>query len=210
MTYRCYIELISYLKDELSYEEKDLLRQIAAGNESAFRKLLHLYGDRFYAVARKMTRSEDIAKDIVQEVFISIWEKRQVLNDVKHPASYFFTIIYRRIYTHFRKMASERNVLHIVSAESQYESPAEDKVLAKEDRELINAAIAQLPPRQQLVFRLSKQEGLSREDIAMQLNVSPNTVKNHLADAMKSIKIFLLKSYNMLALLFFFKKDFFG
>lgn len=191
------------MEKQLLYEERELLRQIAAGDEPAFRKLLRLYGDRFYAVALKMTRSEEVAKDLVQDVFIGIWEKRQVLKDVKNPSSYFFTIIYRRIYCYYRKIASERNVLQAVSTGLADENPIEEKVLAKENQALIEAAIAQLPPRQQQVFILSKQEGLSREDIARQLNVSPNTVRNHLADAVKSVKMFLLKSYRILVAIFF-------
>jgi len=199
------------VKKQLPYEERDLLQQIAEGNELAFRELLQLYGERFYAVALKMTRSEDVAKDMVQDVFTGIWEKRQVLKQVQNPSSYFFTIIYRRIYSHYRKMASERNALQEVFNEPKHEGSAEESVFAKESRKLMNAAIAQLPPKQQQVFRLSKEDGLSREDIARQLKVSPNTVRNQLADAMKSIKVYLLKTYRIFIVLFFFlKKDYFG
>lgn len=172
-----------------------MLLQIAGGDESAFRELVNFYGDRFYSLALKMTRSEEVAKDIVQDVFLNIWEKRLSLRDVENPSSYFFTIIYRRIFSHFRKKVTEKDMLRAVSLEKEPENSIEKKLLSKEGCELIEGAIAQLPPRQQEVFRLTKLEGMSREEVARQLQVSPNTVRNHLADAVKFLRIFLKESY---------------
>lgn len=161
----------------------------------AFRELVNIYGDRFYSLALKMTRSEEVAKDLVQDVFLNIWEKRLSLRDVENPSSYFFTIIYRRIFSYYRKKVSEKDVLRAVFLEKEPENSIEKKLLSKESCELIDGAIAQLPPRQQEVFRLTKLEGMSREEVARHLQVSPNTVRNHLADAVKFLRIFLRKSY---------------
>ena len=78
------------------------------------------------------------------------------------------------------------------------ENPVEELLLAKENRELLTAVISQLPPQQQLVFRLCKQEGLSREEVADKLNISPNTVKNHLSAAIAFIREYFKKNASAL------------
>ena len=195
------------MDDDLKYDQKELLKQVAEGEESAFRKLFDLYKERFYAVALKMTRSDEVAEDIVQDVFMNIWSKRESLVDVDNPSSYFFTAVYRRVYHHYRKIALEKKLFQVVPPAKEWVNTTEEMVLAHENKNLISEAIAKLPPQQQLVFKLSKQEGLSRQDVANQLHISPNTVKNHLADAIKFIRIFLLKSTLTFLILFWvFKK----
>ncbi|MEO9005029.1 MAG: RNA polymerase sigma-70 factor [Ginsengibacter sp.] len=184
------------------YNEKDLLAEIASGEERAFKKLFDLYKERFYAVALKMTRSEEVAEDIVQDVFMNIWSKREGLVDVESPSSYFFTVVYRRVYHHYRKTALERKLLQGAPPAMELVNTTDEMVLAQESSKLISQAIAKLPPQQKLVFKLSKQEGLSREDVAHQLQISPHTVKNHLADALKFIRAFLHNPAIIILLIF--------
>ena len=194
--------------DPSLYDGKDLLTRVAAGDESAFKILFDLYKERFYAVALKMTRSDEVAEDIVQDVFMNIWNKRAGnLVNIENPSSYFFTAVYRRVYHHYRKIALEKKLLSIAPPANEWVNTTEEMVLAHESSELISAAIDKLPPKQQLVYKLCKQEGRSREDVAHQLHISPNTVKNHLADALKFIRTsFRNSSYSFLLLFWFLKK----
>lgn len=179
--------------------------QIAAGDEKAFRQFFDLYKERFYAVVMKMTGSDEVAKDIVQEVFMKIWEKRESLTAIDNPSSYFFTAVYRRVYHYYQKVALERRVHQNLTAEESV-NMTEEMVLAHESSHLISEAISKLPAQQQMVFKLSKQQGLSREDVARQLKISPNTVKNHLAGALKFIRYFLRNSYLLLITFWVFEK----
>jgi RNA polymerase sigma-70 factor (family 1) len=178
------------LPDCLPYDEKALLKEIAMGDECAFRKLFDLYKERFYLVVLKMTHSNEVAEDIVQDVFMNIWSKRKSLVDIDNPSSYFFTAVYRRVYHHYQKVAQEKKLLQVALPINESVNTTEEMVLVHESNELIAQAVAKLPPQQQLVFKLSRQEGLSREDIALKLQISPHTVKNHLADAIKFIRVF--------------------
>ncbi len=189
------------------YDEKALLGMIADGDERAFRQLFDLYNERFYAIALKMTRSDKVAEDIVQDVFMNLWIKRESLANVVNPSSYFFTAVYRKIYHYYRSEALNRKFLHSVSPVENFACATEERVLAHESEALISKAISQLPPQQKLVFKLSKQQGFSRADVAHQLNITPNTVRNHLADAIKFIRNFLRNTAYILPYLFwFFKK----
>jgi len=169
--------------------EDILLKRIAQDDEKAFRIIFDRYKKRFYGAALKMSRSPDIAEEIVQEVFLTLWLRRSTLAEVENPASYLLTIAYNSISHQFRKMAREKRVKErLIERMSMSECSTEKIIEEKENRQLLQNIICQLPTQQQLIYRLSKQDSLNRNEIAEQLHISPNTVKNHLLKAMKYIK----------------------
>jgi RNA polymerase sigma-70 factor (family 1) len=174
----------------LPCEYKGLFLQVAKGDKQAFRAIFDLYKKPFYSVAFKMTQSSYLAEEIVQEVFILFWTKRKQVGAAEKPSNYLFTILYNSVYANFKKLASEKLMKQAVLQQTKsWEDPIMEKVLVtREDRQLLDAVIGQLPPQQQLVYKLSKQEGLSRLEIASQMHISPHSVKNHLHDAVKFIR----------------------
>lgn len=182
--------------------EKKLLQRISEGDEIAFREIYDLYKERFYAAGLKMTRSQDIAEEIVQEVFVSLWMRRSVLLNIENPDSYLFAIVYNSISAHFKKLALEKTMKQRVSERMpEGECLTEDKLIEKENTRLLQHIIDGLPPQQQLIYHLSREEGLSREEIASRLQISPNTVKNHLLKACKYIRIHFSKVMMLITLL---------
>lgn len=167
-----------------------LLKQIAEGDEYAFRAIYDLYRDRFYGVALKLSSSDYIAEEIIQEVFISIWRSRALLARVTKPAPYLFSIFYNCLKQRFRKEALEKRLkMQIFSSDPEKEYPFNEDELSREDQfRLLDKAISILPPQQAMVYKLSKEEGLSREEVAAKMGISSNTVKNHLANAIRAIK----------------------
>lgn len=162
--------------------------KVAEGNESAFRTIFDRYKSSFYGVAYKMTRSPHHSEEIVQEVFITFWNKRQLVAASRNPEQYFKRILYNSIYAHFRKLALERQLkTNLYQTEEPHENMVEELLLSKENFNFLNTLVSKLPPQQRLVYKLSKQEGLSREEIASRLNISPNTVRNHLTAAIQFI-----------------------
>ena len=178
------------MTDYALYDEKILLLKISEGDERAFKKLFDIYYGRFYAVALKMTQSDEIAKDIVQDVFMNLWIIRENLGGIDNPCSYFFTAVYRRIYHHYRKVALEKKIFEQLPVPESADT-TDEIILIREMTKRVSQAIDRLPLQQQLVFKLVKQEGLSRKEIADKLQISPHTVKNHLAVALKFIRSFL-------------------
>lgn len=182
------------------YEGRELYSLLAEGNESAYRVLFDQYKEVFFTAAYKMVRSSEEAEEIVQEVFIALWTKRTKVAAAEKPEHYLFTILHNTIYDHFRKLALERKMKKGVSnafEEAEVET-AEEILLAKENRGLFEEVINKLPPQQKLVYQLSKQQGLSREEIARQLEISPNTVKNHLQSATHFIQSYFKRNISAL------------
>lgn len=178
------------MSDSLQINQS-VLSLISKGDEQAFRVLFDHYKDRFYYVALKMTSLEDIAEETVQEVFIQLWRQRTSLANVENPDAYFFTVLYRQVYQYYRKMALDKK-LHLALQESLLaKNTTDETVLSRESEQFIREAIARLPAQQQEVFKLSKEDGLSREEIAEKMQISPNTVRNHLAQAMRSVRTYL-------------------
>lgn len=161
------------------------------GDEKAFRVLFDHYKDRFYFVALKMTRFDHIAEEMVQEVFFKIWRNRETLTAIENPDAYFFTVLYRRIYQYYKKEALDKKLLQEAGRETDSANLTDEAVLARESKQLLEEAISKLPPQQQIIYRLNKVEGFSYIEIADKLSLSPNTVRNHLAAAVRAIRIHL-------------------
>lgn len=179
---------------------ESLFRQVSEGDESAFRLVFDQYKAPFYTAAFKMIRSAELAEDIVQEVFITFWKKRELVALADNPEAYLFKILHNVIYTQFRKLAQERELKQALAdgdKESE-EGSVEALLLEKENRNLFETVIGQLPAQQQMVYRLAKQEGLSREEIAEKLQISPHTVRNHLASAVEFIRDYFNKEASAL------------
>ncbi|MEO8583650.1 MAG: sigma-70 family RNA polymerase sigma factor [Flavitalea sp.] len=177
------------MQEGLPYNIQISLKQIAEDDERAFRIVFDYYKAPFHAIAFKMTRSADLAEEIVQEVFVTFWVKRKLVVLAKNPEAYLFTILQNCIYVYFRKLGLERKLkLKMTQVEERSENEVESLLLEKENRAILENVISQLPSQQRLVYKLAKQDGESREEIAKQLNISPNTVRNHLATAVNFLR----------------------
>ena len=177
-----------------SYDIEKVLKQVAEGNEQAFLVIFDHYKAPFHAAAYKMTRSADISEEIVQEVFVTLWVKRALIAGAKHPEGYVFTILHNCIYSHFRKLARERRLKSKLGQEPlESDNHIEELLDEKENKAILENVISQLSPQQKLIYKLAKQEGLSREEIAKELNISPNTVKNHLGAAVEYLRCYFKK-----------------
>ncbi|MEO6961314.1 MAG: sigma-70 family RNA polymerase sigma factor [Puia sp.] len=170
--------------------ELELLKRIAKGNEPAFKLIFELYYKKFFGAAFKMTRCAHTAEEIAQEIFVTLWVKRNCLASAENPSSYLFTIANNCIFAHFKKIAKEKTARQYAARAGSDTPSLSDQLLEKkESREFLESIIRTLPNRQQTIFRLSKQEELSRDEIATRLRISPHTVKNHLQEAVKFIRM---------------------
>ncbi|MCO5235501.1 MAG: sigma-70 family RNA polymerase sigma factor [Chitinophagaceae bacterium] len=176
-----------------SLKEKELLALIAGDNEAAFKTLFDLYRNRIYGSAFKLSHSAVIAEEIVQNVFLKVWQHRSKLPGVDHFKSYLYVITRNEIYAVLNRIARDYKALSQWHREQDIaENDTEKRVLEREYRDLLNRAIERLPLQQKKVYTLMKVQGLKREETAHLLRVHPETVKSHLALAVKSVRKYCL------------------
>lgn len=182
------------------HSEKELFRQLAKGKEPAFRAIFELYRERLQYLALKMLKVPAVAEEVVQDVFMAVWINQVKFSAIDDPEAYVFTIAYNRIYTQLRKTARENQLLEELLYFLQQDHFSADSILqAKESREIIEAAIESMPRQRKLIFKLSRENGMTHEQIAEHLNISRNTVRNHMTEALRDLRNYL--SHTTLAIL---------
>ena len=155
----------------------------------AFTILFHWYKNKLYAYILRLTESEALAEDIVQDVFLKLWNDRHTLNAIDNFGSYLFRMSKNHVINHFKRMAHETLIVAEMFRQNPDEHNDVQDTIAVQDVEKVLAEIVEsLPPQQRKIYHLSRDEGRSHEEIANLLKISPNTVKNHIVQAMFTIR----------------------
>lgn len=173
------------------YDESEILKLISQGDEHAFAKLFKHHQDKIYSVAFKLTHSVTTAKEIVEDVFLKIWLRRSSLLDVHDFPAYLFIITRNEAYRVLKQIARNYQFVELKNnSQLLADNNADDVVIEKEYNSIFREAVNRLPEQQKLVYNLIKETGLKRNEAADFLHLTPETVKFHLAQAMKNIRSF--------------------
>lgn len=162
--------------------------------------LFYEYRDKGYAFFLKTLSNPELAKDMIQDVFLKILEKDN-LSDVEHWSTYFYTMCRNLAYDYFKKanhnLKYKEHLFHYRNEilDSPQEHPIEKKIDIRFKLNTLNSILESLSYQQQMIFYLNKKEGLSYKDIATKLNIAPNTVRNHLHRALKKIRAEMSNEY---------------
>ena len=177
------------MNSKVSDQEREWVRGLLRDREDVFRFIYDAYQRPVFSFAFYLTKSRDSAEDITQEVFIRLWEKRANLNEETFLLAYLKKMTQNRVMDIFRKAGRDKNlqekIWHHMSAAEGY---TPDPIMEKELAAVYLEALDRLPPQQRLVFTLRRDENLSYQQIADQLGLSRNTVRNHLTVAVHSIR----------------------
>ncbi|MEP7374545.1 MAG: RNA polymerase sigma-70 factor [Chitinophagaceae bacterium] len=175
--------------------EKELFLRMSMGDEAAFTTIFYHYTQRIYHYILNKTKSTEAAEEIVQDVFVKIWSNKEKFSEVSNYESYLFTMASNKVLDWFKKMAFEAKIKrHVWSTIGELSNITIEELDLKHSQELINKAVEQLTPQRRKIFLLNKEDGFSRQEIADQLNLSVNTVNNHLNEAVRQVKEYLEKT----------------
>ena len=181
---------------------QNLVGLLQKGNVAAFDSLFEVYSVRLYRFALRYLKNVPDAEELVQEVFVKVWENRKNLKTDLSFKSYLFTISLNHIRKHFHKKAITLRYLESLQNDSE---PAHDQSMNNEDyesvMERINLIIDEMPPRRREIFIKSKMDGKSSKEIAAELGISSGTVDNQVSEAMHQLRS-RLKNENILMLLY--------
>ena len=170
------------------------MKKVAAGDEDSFRQLFNHYSDAVFTVAFTYCKSIELSEEIVQDVFLKVWLKKEELENVERFSGYLFVIARNHILNVLRKKAREPHFVAMLENNFlAYTEEADEDIVSKESGTIITEALKELPPQQQTAFRLCRIEGLSQQQVAEQMNISRLTVKYHVQQALRSIRGYIKK-----------------
>lgn len=172
--------------------EAELVSRLRRGDVKAFDELYHRYVNRLFAFGFKYLKSKDETEELVQSVFLKLWETRETLKPESPIKSFLFTIAYNKICNIFRKKHYHREFLAEVLRSSPRTSPdLETSIEIRFFLDRVYELIDQLPEKQRAAFLKSRRDGKSSKEIAEELGVSSGSVDNYNADTLKFIRNYL-------------------
>lgn len=187
-----------------SLSDIELAGLLRSGNQHAYTEIYDRYQGLLYIYACKVTKDEDEAEDIVQEIFFYLWDKREIINFSTSLSSYLYTAVRYKFFNlldrqKIRSDYAESLQDHIKTAYI----PTDHYVREKELSRIIEMEIAQLPPKMREIFELSRKANLAHKEIARVLNISEKTVKNQVNNALKQLRVKLGIFVFLIFLLFY-------
>lgn len=168
--------------------EAHILTEIAAGNIQAFEQLFFRYQPKIVCFLTSLTHDLELSRDMTQDMFFSIWKDREKLVRIKSVSAYLYQMARNKAYDYFDHLTvTEKYAREYLENASDAESE-EERLFAHELQKMIQAAVQQMPPQRQLVYRMSREKGLSNDEIAIRLHISKRTVENHLTAALAILR----------------------
>ncbi|TKG95636.1 RNA polymerase sigma-70 factor [Puteibacter caeruleilacunae] len=158
-------------------------------DQKSFEKLFDVFYSRLFLFANSFLSNEMLAKEVVMDVFVKLWERRDQLDRIDNLETYLYVTVRNNTYNYLRTEKNKKfDLLEDVHIDvAKYEYTPETKYISQEEVEKINAAIEELPPKCKMVFKLIREEGLKRNEVAKVLDISVKTVDNQVATAVKKI-----------------------
>ena len=181
--------------------EKNIQYQVKLwlqNDEDAFKGIFTYYYPLLYRYTFRYLKSEVLSEDLTMEVLTKIWEKKSAIADPDTFENYLFTIARNRLINHWQRRIEGLLSLDLIRADdgsTVVKEPVflQDTILSKEMETVYRKSLSRLPAQRRLIFQLHRNEQLSYKEIAGQLNISPRTVENHIAAALKQLRLAMLQ-----------------
>jgi len=182
--------------------DEELVEKLRMGDIDAFDAVFEKYGNRLFGFALKYLKSKEETEDLVQDVFLRIWENRKTLKKDASLKSYLFTISYHSICKIFRKkQLIMKELKEEIDFGSDISLDTEELIDYHSTLKQIEKLVDDLPPKQKVIFLKSRREGKSTREIAEEMHLAPGTVDNHISAALKFLRKRITESSLAISLL---------
>lgn len=167
---------------------KDMIKTLAEGNQEVFQRVFGVFQPKVRAFALGLIKNETDADDITQLVFIKLWTNHAKLSEVENLDAYIFGITKNTVLNFIAKNRQPEIDLDCLRETRATGATPQEQIEASDLKLLIDMVVEQMPQQRQTVYRLSREEGLSNDEIAQQLGIQKKTVENHLNLALGEIR----------------------
>jgi RNA polymerase sigma-70 factor (family 1) len=165
----------------------DLIKRLQKGDVEAFDLIYGRYSGKLYLFCMKYIRSHEESEELIQSVFLKIWENHKNLIKESSFSSYLFTITYNDICKLFRNRDYQKRFIdEVLYTRSPGSSAVEEGIDYQSVLDQVQKIVDKLPEKQRMVFDKSRKEGKSTKEIAKELNLTPGTVDNYISDSLKN------------------------
>lgn len=166
-----------------------LQKQIAVGDQRAFRQLFDSYAERLTGFAYSILKNKDAATEIVDEVFVRVWKNKETITAIEHLTTYLYTATKNASLNFLSRKANEQltDSFDFINIQLQDEECPDQQMITSEIFKSIRAAVDELPPRCKMIFKLVREDGLKYQEVADILHISVNTVDAQMVIAVKKI-----------------------
>jgi len=168
--------------------DSQLLELWRTGNENAYRALFDRYFCRLYHYTLKYIPDSRISEEIVMDVMLAIWQKKHHLNGKLSISAYLYKSVKNRLIDYLRKQTVQTVSIDQTNMEPPADLRTDGRLLHKELEGIYKASLDRLPPQKKRIFTMSREEGSSYQEIADRLQLSKNTVENHMVAAIRLLK----------------------
>lgn len=170
-------------------DEDQLIAQLRQGDKNSFTQLYEKYWRQVYNFSRLYLTNKSTAEEVVQEVFVKVWESHDFIREDENFKGLLFIITRNLIFNRHRKSVNEDFYkMTVLSAMENTSFNLEEEIEAKNLGEYIDQLIEELPPRRREIFNMSRKENKSYKEIAEYLNISEKTVENQISEALKYLR----------------------
>ncbi|MDR6783340.1 RNA polymerase sigma-70 factor (family 1) [Pedobacter africanus] len=177
---------------KILYSDDELLVRVSKGDQQAFGMLYGRYADRVYAQSMRLLRSEELSRELMQEVFLKLWRMGRDLTEIQNLDVYLKKMTRNRCLNELRRMLREKKVGEVYLEDyDESHNDTEEGIFLKETRQVLDTAVALLPKQQQEVYRLCYRQGMKYQEVADLLNVSHATVQSQMKRALKFLRAYL-------------------
>lgn len=186
--------------------EKELLAQIAAGDEESFKTLFSNYNERLFKYISTIIKSREVAEEVVMDVFLKIWLGKEIITQIENFDAFLFRVAHNKSIDFLRSVARDPVFRDMLWEEIQLpgSDQADASLLRKEFQSKVREAISLLSAQRRKAYQLSRDEDMSHEQIAQHLGLSRNTVNNHIVEAQRFVRSYLAKNLDIAWLLLLF------
>ncbi|MBL0739996.1 RNA polymerase sigma-70 factor [Chryseolinea lacunae] len=169
------------------HADAELLKRVAQGDQKAFAVIFEKHWKTLYQSVYRAVENKEVAQDIVQDCFISLWEK-SATTTIDNVGGYLYQAVKYRYFMHLRSGYISRKHLDHLNTVAMVNS-TEEAMAAQELQTVLDATLASLPEKCREIFYLSRFESLPNKKIAEQLHISPKTVENQITKALRILRV---------------------